>query len=579
MAPQYPIIALLLAALFSGPTRAEEKVIRLGIIGLDTSHVTAFTDYLNDAKNETGCRVVAAFPGGSPDFQPSASRVTNFTELMKKKGVEIVPSIADLCKRVDGVLLESVDGRPHLEQVRPVIAAHKPVFIDKPLAANLRDAIEILRLAQEAGVPCWSSSDCRYSPDVLTARSGKIGKIVGCMAYGPAAHAAHHPDLYWYGVHTAETLFSVMGPGCVSVWRTENADADVVVGTWADGHTGIYRGWLQGSGNGGFVAFGEKDVYAGKWGEYDGLLTEIVKFFKTGKAPVPPEETIEIFAFMSAADESKAAGGTTVSLQSVVDEAKRPALAASIQRDRRLRVVVFGAHCDDPECGAGGLIGLLSKAGHEVHVAYLTTHRGTRTVNGEPEDTVRRRESTEACRILGAEAKFFPYPHEALYADTQTIHAVSDWLAEVKPDIVLTHWPLDTHPNHHVTSSLVWQAYEHRGQIWGQSATSQPAAGSLAQGDWNLYFYEVNTFTDPKDLETLAFSPTLYLDISSVRDTKKKALDCFKSQAQYNLWEVQDNMHRHRGAQCGVPFAEAYFLTEAKPGRPVLPVSFLSRRQ
>jgi LmbE family N-acetylglucosaminyl deacetylase len=250
------------------------------------------------------------------------------------------------------------------------------------------------------------------------------------------------------------------------------------------------------------------------------------------------------------------------------------------EQKARLRVVVVGAHCDDPECGTGGLVALLTQAGHEVILAYATTHRGERKIDGQPEDTVRRRESSAACKVLGATPKFFPYKHESLFADPPTIKAVSDWLKEVKPDIVLTHWPIDTHPNHHVTSSLIWQCYDHGGQIWGQEPAAAPPkpADELARGDWNLYFYEVNTFTKHEDLETLAFTPTLYLDIGRVRDIKKKAVDCFPSQARYDLWTVQDNMHMQRGAECGVKYAEAYFLVEAKKGRPLLPVSFLPRK-
>lgn len=247
---------------------------------------------------------------------------------------------------------------------------------------------------------------------------------------------------------------------------------------------------------------------------------------------------------------------------------------------RKLRIVVFGAHCDDPECGTGGLVAMLTQSGHEVILAYGTTFRGGRKVGNEPEDTVRRRESTAACKILAATPKFFPYAHEALFADPPTVKAVRQWLSEVKPDVVLAHWPLDTHPNHHAIGSLVWQCYDHGGQIWGQPPppAGQAAASRPAEPTWNLYFYEVNTFTDPYDLETLAFRPNLYLDIEKVRDTKNTVVDCFASQAHYNLWPVQDNMHRKRGEECGVRYAEAYFLVEAKPGCALLPVPFIERK-
>src|SRR5580658_9604021 len=141
--------------------------IRLGIIGTDTSHVIAFTKILNDSSSPDyvpGARVVAAYKGGSPDVESSYKRVDQFAEELRTKWkVEFVSDISTLCRKVDGVLLESGDGRVHLEQIKPVLAAHKSVFIDKPLASTLADAREIARLAKEAGVPWFSSSSLRFS--------------------------------------------------------------------------------------------------------------------------------------------------------------------------------------------------------------------------------------------------------------------------------------------------------------------------------------------------------------------------------------------------------------------------------
>ena len=142
--------------------------LRAGIIGLDTSHVTAFTQLLNAPHPRAelaGIRVVAGYPGGSPDIPSSRDRVAGYTkELHDKYGVEIVDSIDELLKKVDVVLLESVDGRPHLAQARAVFQARKPVFIDKPVAGTLADAIAIYDLARESGTPCFSSSSLRFSP-------------------------------------------------------------------------------------------------------------------------------------------------------------------------------------------------------------------------------------------------------------------------------------------------------------------------------------------------------------------------------------------------------------------------------
>jgi LmbE family N-acetylglucosaminyl deacetylase/alpha-beta hydrolase superfamily lysophospholipase len=220
---------------------------------------------------------------------------------------------------------------------------------------------------------------------------------------------------------------------------------------------------------------------------------------------------------------------------------------------KKLKVVVFGGHPDDPESGAGGLVAMLTRQGHELILAYGTAFRGNRRFFDRSEAEVRREEATAACKVLGATPKFFPYAHEKLVPDEPTLKAVASWLDEVKPDIVVTHWPLDTHPNHHVVGSLVWQSYKRK-------------------RGWNLYFFEVMT-----DQQTIAFRPELYLDIGPVREVKKRSLDEHRSQEPASIWEVHDRMHRHRGAECGVSFAEAYSLVEAKEGCSLLPVTFLAR--
>jgi predicted dehydrogenase len=328
------IIAVL--ALLETCSRAEEpKSLRVGIIGLDTSHVVAFTSVLNKPDNEgelAGIKVVAAFPGGSPDVAASRDRVEGFTkELREKYGVEIVDSIEALLTKVDAVLLESVDGRPHLEQAKPVFAAKKPLFIDKPVAASLADAMEIFRLSRESGTPCFSSSSLRFSPGIIGMRNNdQVGQVLGCDAYSPCSLEEHHPDLFWYGIHGVESLFTIMGTGCESVTRTNTKDTDVVTGVWNNGHIGIYRGLRAGKAEYGAVVFGTKGVApSGGYGGYQPLLIEIARFFKTGKPPVSADETLEIVAFMEAADESKRQGGLPVTLESVKAKAARTTAAGN----------------------------------------------------------------------------------------------------------------------------------------------------------------------------------------------------------------------------------------------------------
>src|SRR5437773_11321424 len=124
--------------------------------------------------------------------------------------------------------------------------------------------------------------------------------------------------MFFYGIHGIEPLYTLMGMGCETVTRIQTKDTDLVSGVWKDGRVGTYRGIRKNKSGFGAVAFGSKDiVQAGKEGGYDELCKEVGRFFKTGKAPVRPEETIEIFAFMEAADESKRQGGAPVSLTSV----------------------------------------------------------------------------------------------------------------------------------------------------------------------------------------------------------------------------------------------------------------------
>ncbi len=296
--------------------------LRVGIIGTDTSHVPAFTQMLNDdaaaADHVPGARVVAAFKGGSKDVENSSNRVDGFaSQIGARWGVEIVPDIPALLSKVDVVLLSSLDGRVHLEQARQVIAAHKPVFIDKPLAATLEDALEIARLAKAAGVPWFSSSSLRFGE---LASAGKFPDTTGVSAFGPGDLEPHHYlDLSWYAIHTVEILYTLMGPGCESVTRTSTPDTDVVVGRWKDGRIGTVRAIRPHSDYGAVVYRGRQivEIKPQGAGSYRPLVQQIVQFFQTGKAPVANEETLEIFAFMDAAQKSKEQGGQPVTLRAV----------------------------------------------------------------------------------------------------------------------------------------------------------------------------------------------------------------------------------------------------------------------
>ncbi len=304
----------------SGFCQTDKSVVRLGMIGLDTSHVVAFTKVLNDPSNPDhvpGTKVVAGYKGGSPDIPSSIERVDGYTkELQEKWGVKIYDSIEELCKNVDGVLIENVDGRPHLEAAKLVIAAGLPFFIDKPIGGTYRDVVEIARLAQKAGVPWFGGSSLRWWYGLKEAASPeKIGEILGCDACTPCELEPHHPDLFWYGVHGVSILYGVMGPGCQQVTRVSTPDTDFVVGVWNDGRIGTVRGTRKGQYELSAKIFGTKANAATENNfSYKGLIDELVKFFQTKQAPIAPEELVEEYAFMEAADLSKKEGGKPVAL-------------------------------------------------------------------------------------------------------------------------------------------------------------------------------------------------------------------------------------------------------------------------
>ncbi len=316
-----------LAVLLSPPLMADD--LRIGIIGLDTSHSEQFTLRLNDPANPNhipGARVVVAFPGGSPDIEESKSRIEGFTATVRDKfGVRIVGSVAEACKDVDAVLLLSLEGRPRLEQMKEIIAAGKPVFMDKPVAASLKDVVEIYKLAGVAQVPVFSASAVRWYPGVLEVANAEPTPARSVISYGPAHVLPHHPDLFFYGVHPTEALFTVMGNGCLSVTRTTTPSESIVTGVWAEGRTGTLLAIHEGAMGYKLIRFGDKQITEQKSeGDYTPMLREIVKFFQTKQMPVSPKETLEIYAFMAAAEESKHRDGARVTLREVMVKAGAP---------------------------------------------------------------------------------------------------------------------------------------------------------------------------------------------------------------------------------------------------------------
>jgi predicted dehydrogenase len=330
--PRFPLLLLRLAFLSVAlaPLSTQAQNIRAGIIGLDTSHAIAFTKLLNAKTPQPpelmGVRVVAAYPEGSKDIESSTKRVPELTAQVKEHGVEIVSSINELLDKVDVVFLESNDGRPHLEQLLPCLEAGKPTFIDKPIAGTLADAIRIFEASAKTRTPVFSSSSLRFGKNTQAVRNGSIGKVKSADTRSPASLEPSHPDLFWYGIHGVESLFTTLGTGCLSVKRGTTEDGKIqVTGTWEGDRTGIYRESSDTRKGYAGTATGDngKTAEVGAFDGYEPLLHQIIHFFRTGVVPVTPDETLEIYAFMEAADESKRRNGAEVTLAEVMAKAKK----------------------------------------------------------------------------------------------------------------------------------------------------------------------------------------------------------------------------------------------------------------
>jgi predicted dehydrogenase len=297
-------------------------MIRIGLVDFDTSHVVAFTQRLNHvgiAPEEwiDGAQVVAGWPGDS-EIMPE--RIPGYTEQLKGYGIEIVESAEALHENIDAVMIESQQGKRHLERARPFLQAGIPTFIDKPFAASAADADAIIALATENNAPLMSCSSLRYAPEIVAAvaKQEELGPILSADVWSACALHDGNPGLLHYGVHGVEMLYTLMGTGCQEVQTVFQPGGEVVVGLWSGGRIGVLRGLREGAYGFGFAAHYEKghqtvpNVRGGAY--YTGMLKAIVGMFQGGAPPIPSAEMREIMAFMDAALASREAGGAKVAV-------------------------------------------------------------------------------------------------------------------------------------------------------------------------------------------------------------------------------------------------------------------------
>ena len=295
----------------------------IGIIGLDAMHAAALTKAINTAHPSSsgvgdylGYRVTAAFPQGSKLLEYRIENIPKYTAAVKELGVKIVGSIDELLQEVDQVIMTSNDGHVHLEQALPVIHGGKTLFIDKPLAGSWPDAVAIYKAAEEYGTPTFSSSSLRFISGIQQLDRSKTGAVLGAHTFSPALFEPSLPELLWYAIHGIEMLFAVMGVGCDQVQRTFTQDYDLLTGVWKDGRVGTFRGSRTGKAAYGGTVFGEHgNVTLGGFEGYEPLALAIVNFFETKIPPVKLTETLEIIAFILAAEESKVKGGIPVKVK------------------------------------------------------------------------------------------------------------------------------------------------------------------------------------------------------------------------------------------------------------------------
>jgi len=296
----------------------KEKALTVAIVGLD-GHGPVFTQQVNEARAVKGMKVAAAMP--YPSAMVSRKQLAANVEAVRKLGVAIVNTPEELAVRADGILILHDDGSKHLELVRMFADKGKPLFVDKPFEANAGKARAILDLCRKYEVKIFSASSLRFTLEMQQVLADGNGEdILSAMTYSPFLLRPSMPGWIYYAIHAVEPLYALLGPGCREVRCVNHKQGPVAIGIWRDGRLGVARGICRGVGvhGYGFTVWKEKKIETAVIDVekiYQELLKRIKKFFETGQTPVPPEESVEVIAFMEAANKSMANNGRPVRVQ------------------------------------------------------------------------------------------------------------------------------------------------------------------------------------------------------------------------------------------------------------------------
>jgi LmbE family N-acetylglucosaminyl deacetylase len=223
------------------------------------------------------------------------------------------------------------------------------------------------------------------------------------------------------------------------------------------------------------------------------------------------------------------AGISMLSLPSLLSAENRP--------EKKLKIVCVGGHPDDPESGCGGTLARFASTGNEVTIIYLT--RGEAGITGKSHSeaaSIRSEEAREACKILGTNPVFAGQIDGETIMSNEWVQKLRTLLTDERPDIVFTHWPLDSHKDHQIAGLLTIQSW------------------ILSEHKFDLYFFEVCT-----GIQTMIFKPTDYVDITSVQEQKRKAIYSHLSQDPAAIYQCgHAAMEEFRGRELGVKAAEAF---------------------
>ncbi|OHB56773.1 MAG: hypothetical protein A2Y12_20565 [Planctomycetes bacterium GWF2_42_9] len=290
---------------------------KIGIIGFDTSHSYVFPAYFKELAQKTDDKYKAIQVelgwAGDPSTAVHPEELDNMRKGISDIGIKGVDSLEKLIPQCDAFMLECVNGDTHLEIAKKILPLKKPTFIDKPFANNTADAKEIASIAKKYGTPCWSSSALRFEPTMLEAIK-KAGTCLEADIYGPAPYFAKGRGIVYYGIHTSEMIFTIMGTGLKSVQTNWQDDREIIVGTWKDGRKAVLRGRRKPIHGFGGTVHGTEGSFSfpGNGDFYAGLTRNIADFFLTGSIPVTLDVTVEVIAFLDAAVLSKEQGGKEI---------------------------------------------------------------------------------------------------------------------------------------------------------------------------------------------------------------------------------------------------------------------------